>query len=73
MTYVVFRCRGCNRLVLGRRGQKTRLCGYCGRRNDLSEREVEAEASTPREARQIIAALKSRGRDRAGKLQVEED
>ncbi|MEM3737679.1 MAG: DUF1922 domain-containing protein [Candidatus Bathyarchaeia archaeon] len=68
MTYIIFRCCACGRLVLGRECQKTRLCGYCGKRNNLSESRVEAEAPTHREALRVLAKLRFEGHCKVERL-----
>lgn len=55
MKYIIIRCPFCRRYTYAPKGQKTRLCAYCGR--TIRIREWKIEVSNPKEARAYVVAL----------------
>lgn len=53
-------CRSCGGLFLARENQKTRMCPYCNKYNDIRKAKKVASAKNAFEASQILRKLKSR-------------
>lgn len=58
MGYLIFKCKTCGKLNISKEGQKTKLCAFCGAKNNLSKVEVLAKALDRFKARQTILKLK---------------
>jgi DNA-directed RNA polymerase subunit RPC12/RpoP len=58
--YIVVKCPRCGTLVLGNTMYKTRSCTACGFRVNLRGSKVIGRAESPRDAVELIQALKKR-------------
>ena len=56
--YLVIQCYSCGKLLLAKRGQKTKLCTYCNTRLNVLRVKILARAPTARAAFKIIIVLK---------------
>lgn len=56
--YLIIQCYSCGKLLLAKRGQKTKLCTYCNTRLNLFRVKILARAPTAVAASRIIIALK---------------
>ncbi|RLG90961.1 MAG: DUF1922 domain-containing protein [Candidatus Hecatellales archaeon] len=54
----MFKCRVCGKLNLSKDKQKTKVCVFCGAKNDLSRVRILAKGLNRFEARQTISRLK---------------
>lgn len=56
--YVVFKCVKCGALNLAKMSQKTRLCPFCGKINQLRVVQILFKTNNLEEANQIIKSMK---------------
>jgi predicted RNA-binding Zn-ribbon protein involved in translation (DUF1610 family) len=56
---LIVKCTKCNGLMLVSKGQKTKICPYCGAHVDLTRAQKVASASNAFEASEILRKLKS--------------
>jgi rRNA maturation endonuclease Nob1 len=55
----IMKCTNCQALMLTTKGQKTKICPYCGARLDLSRAQKVASAENPIEASRVLRKMKS--------------
>lgn len=56
---IIVKCTQCGGLMLSAKGQKTKICPYCGTHVNLLKAQKVATASTAMEASEILRKLKS--------------
>jgi acetyl-CoA carboxylase beta subunit len=56
---IIVKCTQCGGLMLSAKGQKTKICPYCGTHVNLLKAQKIATASTAMEASEILRKLKS--------------
>jgi len=56
---IIVKCTQCGGLILSAKGQKTKICPYCGTQVNLLKAQKVAAASTAMEASEILRKLKS--------------
>jgi phage FluMu protein Com len=56
---IIVKCTQCGGLMLSAKGQKTKICPYCGTQVNLLKAQKVATASTAMEASEILRKLKS--------------
>ena len=56
---IIVKCTQCGGLILSAKGQKTKICPYCGTQVNLLKAQKVATASTAMEASEILRKLKS--------------
>jgi len=56
---LIVKCTQCNGLMLTTKGQKTKICPYCGAHVNLLQAQKIASASNAFEASEILRKLKS--------------
>jgi hypothetical protein len=56
---IIVKCSKCAGLMLISKGQKTKICPYCGTHVDLLKAQKVASATNPFEASEILRKLKS--------------
>jgi predicted RNA-binding Zn-ribbon protein involved in translation (DUF1610 family) len=56
---VIVKCTQCGGLMLSTKGQKTKICPYCGAHVDLMRAQKVAEANSSFEASMILRKLKA--------------
>jgi phage FluMu protein Com len=56
---IIVKCTQCGGLMLSAKGQKTKICPYCGTHVNLLKAQQVAAASTAMEASEILRKLKS--------------
>jgi acetyl-CoA carboxylase beta subunit len=56
---IIVKCTKCGGLMLTAKGQKTKICPYCGTHVDLLKAQKVASAADPFEASEILRRLKS--------------
>jgi acetyl-CoA carboxylase beta subunit len=56
---IIVKCTQCGGLMLSAKGQKTKICPYCGTHVNLLKAQKVAAASTAMEASEILRKLKS--------------
>jgi phage FluMu protein Com len=56
---LIIKCTQCGGLMLSAKGQKTKICPYCGAHVNLLKAQKVAAASTALEASEILRKLKS--------------
>ena len=56
---IIVKCTRCGGLMLSAKGQKTKICPYCGTQVNLLKAQKVATASTAMEASEILRKLKS--------------
>ena len=56
---IIVKCTQCGGLMLSAKGQKTKICPYCGTQVNLLKAQKVAAASTAMEASEILRKLKS--------------
>jgi len=56
---LIVKCTQCNGLMLSTKGQKTKICPYCGAHVNLLQAQKIASASNAFEASEILRKLKS--------------
>ncbi|MHA1333620.1 MAG: DUF1922 domain-containing protein [Candidatus Odinarchaeia archaeon] len=55
---MIFKCMNCHKLNLAKNGQKTRLCPFCGSKNQISKVNILFRVNNAEEAVSIIRAMK---------------
>lgn len=58
--YKIFICSRCGRLLVADASKKSRMCTYCGVRNDLTKVNLVESAKTAKEASELVQHLKHR-------------
>lgn len=58
MQALILRCPYCGSLMVAKRSFKVRTCSFCGRRFKVSSKVTVGEASTVREASELIREIK---------------
>ena len=56
--YKIFICSRCGRLLVADAYKKSRMCTYCGSRNDLMKVKAVGTAKTAKEASELVQHLK---------------
>jgi endogenous inhibitor of DNA gyrase (YacG/DUF329 family) len=58
-TTLIVKCPECGGLMMATKGQKTKLCPYCGKRVDMLRAQRVASASNAFKASEMLKKLKS--------------